>query len=135
MKKWGGEFISYTLPLLYAVAFIGLLGFCHSAEKIDDVLFDPTMQRIEIEMKECIRRQVIYAHNIANKDVEGFKPIRFADELEELRKRPGWSQEKDEVIVEDEMTKMTKNKFRHSTMMRLYNMKIQNLKTAVKQGG
>jgi len=135
MRHLWGEIFSYSYPIFIAVAFVGLLGFIQAADKIDDVLFDPTMQRIEIEMKECIRRQVIYAHNIANKDVDGFKPIRFADELEELRKRPGWSENNDEVIVEDEMSKMTKNKFRHSTMMRLYNMKIQNLKTAVKQGG
>ncbi len=117
-----------TLLFLSAVAFA-------EADKVADVLFDPTMQRIEIEMKECIRRQVIYAHNIANADVEGYKPVRFADELEELRHRPDFDEKNDKVIVEDEMSKMTKNKFRHSTMLRLYNMKIQNLKTAVKQGG
>lgn len=135
MRSIWGEIISNVYPLFFAVAFVGLLSFCNAAEKVDDVLFDPTMQRIEIEMKECIRRQVIYAHNIANRDVDNFKPIRFADELEELRKRPDWNEATDEVVIEDEMSKMTKNKFRHSTMMRLYNMKIQNLKTAVKQGG
>jgi len=137
MINIGGAITSMVYPILYSLAFIGMLSFSQAASsvKIDDILFDPTMQRLEVEMKECVRRQVIYAHNVANSDVKNYQPIRFADELEELRRRAGWSEKKDKVIVEEEMSKMTKNKFKHSTMMRLYNMKIQNLKTVVKQGG
>ena len=119
---------------LIIILFVVQLSFA-ATDKVKDVLFDPTMDRIEIEMKECIRRQVIYAHNVANASVKGYRPVRFADELEELKHRPDFDEKNDKVIIEDEMSKMTKNKYRHSTMLRLYNMKIQNLKTAVKQGG
>ncbi len=102
--------------------------------KVDEVLFDSTMRRLEVEMQEAVRRQTVYAHIIANAGLEEYKPIRFADELQDLKQRPGFKEEEDSVIVEEEMSKMTKNHFRHSTLSRLYNMKITNLKTVVKQG-
>lgn len=101
---------------------------------MEGVLYDDTMLRLEGEIKQSIRRQVIYAHNIANAKTEDFQPIRFEDELAELRTRPGFTEDEDEVIVEEEMAKMTKNRFKHQTFLRLYNMKVQTLKTVVKQG-
>ena len=101
---------------------------------LDGLLYDDTMLRLEGEIKKCVRKQVIYAHNIANAKVEGFKPIRFEEELTELRQRPGWTPQNDSVVVEEEMAKMTKNRFKHQTYLRLYNLKMQVLKNVVKQG-
>lgn len=120
-----------TYPKIIIILFIILNSILWA---VDELLFDDTTLRLEGEIKRAVRRQVIYAHNIANANIEGFKPIRFDDELAELQARPGWSEENDEVSVEEEMAKMTKNRFKHQTYLRLYNLKMQTLKTVVKQG-
>lgn len=113
--------------------FCSLL-LAENAGNIEAFLYDDTMLRLEGEIKKSIRKQAIYAHNVANKDVPGYKPIRFEEELQELEKRPGWSKEKDEVVIEEEMAKMTKNRMKHQTYLRLYNVKLEVLKKIVNQG-
>jgi flagellar basal body rod protein FlgB len=100
---------------------------------VDDLLFDAVMVRLERDIKEATRRQTIIAHNIANAEVEGFKPIRFDEELKELAQKPG-GVSADTVVVEDEMVKMAKNRMRHQTYLKLYTMKTATLKTVLSQG-
>jgi flagellar basal body rod protein FlgB len=100
--------------------------------EVNSIIYDDTMVRLEGEMKACVKKQSIYAHNIANAEVEGYQPIRFADELREIKSRPGFTEDK--VIVAEEMGKMTKNKLRHQAYMRLYNMKLESLKQVINQG-
>lgn len=119
--------------MAYGILVFLLLAQVGSAA-LEGLLYDDTMMRLEGEIKKCVRKQVIYAHNIANAKVDGFRPIRFEEELVELKQRPGWSPEKDKVVVEEEMAKMTKNRFKHQTYMRLYNLKMQVIKNVVKQG-
>ncbi len=116
---------------LLAMLFTSML-FARDAKVLERTLFDDTMLRLEGAIRETIRKQVIYAHNIANADVPDYKPIRFADELKEIKSRPGFTEDK--VIIEEEMAKMTKNKFKHQTYLRLYNMKMQTLKKVITQG-
>jgi flagellar basal body rod protein FlgB len=104
------------------------------AQNIDDVLLDESMQRLLYGMKDSVKRQTIIAHNIANKDTPGYKPIRFAEELSEMMSRPGFDPQNDTVIEEEEMAKMTKNRFKHSTYIRLMNVKLEVLKKIVNQG-
>lgn len=99
---------------------------------IEDVLYDDTMLRVEGEIKETVKRQGIIAHNIANADVDGYQPIRFADELEELKLRPDFTEDK--VVVEEEMAKMTKNRMRHQAFLKIYNIKMQALRSVITQG-
>ena len=101
-------------------------------EFTEKVLFDPSMRRLMYGIKDSIKRQTIIAHNLSNAAVEGYKPIRFADELEEIMSRPGFIEDK--IIEEEEMAKMTKNRFKYSTYMRLMNMKIDTLKKVINQG-
>jgi flagellar basal body rod protein FlgB len=102
------------------------------AAEVGSILFDNTTVRLEGEIKETVRRQSIIAHNIANSGVEGYQPIRFADELAELQQRPGFTEDK--VIVEEEMAKMTKNRIRHETYLKLYQMKLKSMKQVMNQG-
>ena len=99
---------------------------------VSGVLFDDTTVRLEGEIKETVRRQSIIAHNIANADVEGYQPIRFADELTEIQSRPGYTEDK--VVIEEEMAKMTKNRIRHETYLKLYEMKLKTIKQVMSQG-
>jgi flagellar basal body rod protein FlgB len=102
------------------------------AADVNSVLFDDTTVRLEGEIKETVRRQSIIAHNIANADLDGYQPIRFADELAEIQQRPGFTEDK--VIVEEEMAKMTKNRIRHETYLKLYQMKLKAMKQVMTQG-
>jgi len=104
------------------------------AELIDGVIFDESMQRLTYGMKDSVKRQTVIAHNVSNKDVAGYKPIRFSDELQEMMSRPGFNPERDTVIEEEEMAKMTKNRFKYSTYIRLMNMKLEVLKKVINQG-
>jgi len=110
-----------------------LLSSFLTAARLNDLLFDDVMVRLERDIQEATRRQAIIAHNIANADVEGFQPIRFADELKEIEKQPG-GVSADRVVVEDEMVKMAQNRMRHQTYLRLYTMKTGTLKTVLSQG-
>ncbi len=105
-----------------------------SAESIDNVLFDDSMQRLMYGMKDSVKRQTVIAHNITNKDVPGYKPIRFSDEMQEMMLQPGFDPNNDKVEEEDEMAKMTKNRFKYSTYVRLMNMKLEVLKKVINQG-
>lgn len=101
-------------------------------ELSEQILFDPAMRRLMYGVKDSIKRQTIIAHNLANAKTPGYKPIRFADELEEIMSRPGFKEDK--VIEEEEMAKMTKNRFKYQTYMRLMNMKIDVLRKIINQG-
>ena len=118
----------YGVILLILCSFL----FANDAKKVERALFDDTMLRLEGAIRETIRRQTIYAHNISNADVPNYKPIRFAEEKKEIESRPGFTEDK--VIVEEEMAKITKNKFKHQTFLRIYNMKMQTLKKVITQG-
>ena len=41
---------------------------------------------------------------------------------------------KDKVIAEEEMAKMTKNRFRHQALLRLLNIKLDTVKKVINQG-
>jgi flagellar basal body rod protein FlgB len=95
-------------------------------------LYDPTMQSLESEMKVSVLKQQIIAHNLANKDTPGFVPVRFEEELQNIMGRPDYV--KDKVIAEEEMAKMTKNRFRHQALLRLLNIKLDTVKKVINQG-
>ena len=117
---------SFILLFLLLIALL-------PAEGLNDLLFDDVMLRLERDIQETTRRQSIIAHNIANAEVENFQPIRFAEELKEIKKQPG-GVSADKVVVEDEMVKMAKNRMRHQTYLKLYTMKTSTLKTVLSQG-
>lgn len=96
------------------------------------VLFDDTMFLLENNIKQTIQRQNIIAHNLANAKNPDFTPVRFDDELKEIMSRPGFTM--DQVNTEEEMTKMTKNRYKHQSMVRLMNLKYEVLRKVISQG-
>lgn len=114
------------------LCFVCVLLGCLWAADASSIMFDDTTVRLEGEIKETVRRQSIIAHNLANAGLEDYEPIRFADELDEIKKRPGFT--KDTVIMEEEMAKMTKNRIRHETYLKLYQMKMKVVKQVISQG-
>jgi len=57
-----------------SVAVIILMGMSFAA--LQDALYDDTTTRLEGEMKNAVHEQGIIAHNIANAETDGYKPIR-----------------------------------------------------------
>ena len=51
-----------------------------------------------------------------------------------MMQRPGFDPRQDQIIEEEEMAKMTKNRFKYSTYIRLMNMKLEVLKKIINQG-
>jgi len=119
------------LVSIFLINFILLTGIVFAAE---EVLFDPAMRTLVYGIKDSIKRQTIIAHNLANSQTPGYKPIRFADELAQLQRRPGFKLSDDIVVEEEEMTKMTKNRLKYATYMRLFTMKVDMAKNIVNQG-
>ena len=117
--------IKIFLPAVLAVSLAGAA--------VEEVLFDDVTLRLERDIKEATRRQAIIAHNIANAEVEGYQPVRFGEEQRALSKTPD-GVSKDRVVVEDEMVKMTKNRMRHQTSLKLYTAKTGAVKTILSQG-
>lgn len=116
------------------LAVIASILYAQTGGAVEAILYDDTMLRLEGEIKKSIRKQAIYAHNVANAEVPGYKPIRFEEELKELEQRPGFTKDKDKVIIEEEMAKMTKNRMKHQTFLRLYNLKLEVMRKIVNQG-
>ncbi|GBR75567.1 flagellar basal-body rod protein FlgB [Candidatus Termititenax persephonae] len=110
-----------------------ILGLSLALAAVEEILFDEVTLRLENDIKEATRRQAIIAHNIANAEIEGYQPIRFEEELRELRKTPD-GVSKDRIVIEDEMVKMTKNRMRHQTALKLYTLKTGVVKTVLSQG-
>jgi flagellar basal body rod protein FlgB len=108
-----------------------LMNCCFAA--LEGALYDDTTVRLEGEIKNCVQQQGVIAHNIANADTDGYKPIRSAEEIQEIKAR-GTDINNDKVIVEEEMAKMTKNRIRHQSYLKIYNMLMQSKKTVISQG-
>jgi flagellar basal body rod protein FlgB len=96
------------------------------------VLFDDTMFLLEQNLKETVHRQNVIAYNLANAKNPDFVPVRYEDELKEIMSRPGFVM--DQVNTEEEMTKMTKNRYKHQSMVRLMNLKYEVLRKIISQG-
>jgi len=96
------------------------------------LLFDDTMFLLENNIKQTINRQNIIAYNLANAKNPDFVPVRFEDELQEIMNRPGFKA--DQINTEEEMAKMTKNRYKHQSMVRLMNLKYEVLRKIISQG-
>ena len=119
-----------TIVIIVLVSLVSAL-----SASVESLLYDDTMLRLEREIQQAVKRQAIIAHNIANAEVEGYRPIRFQDEIAVLEQRPGgYDPEKDEVIIEEEMVKMSKNRLRHQALIKLYSMKMQTVNQVMSQG-
>jgi flagellar basal body rod protein FlgB len=112
---------------LIFILWFGLQSFGHTA-----LLFDDTMFLLESNIKDTIQRQNVIAYNLANAKNPDFVPVRYEDELKDIMNRPGFKA--DQVNTEEEMTKMTKNRYKHQSMVRLMNLKYEVLRKIISQG-
>jgi len=99
------------------------------AGKVNELnIYGPTYDRLEVAMKHRAMMQSIIAHNIANANTPGFKPIKFDDVLgKAVRSDSG-------VDLEEEMADMAKNSTEYSSYVRLINAKLSTLRSVVTQG-
>lgn len=93
-------------------------------------MFDYTVAQLEGEMKKTVDRQAMHAHNLANVETPGFKPLRFDEELNKAVER----QDRKHVIVEEEMAALSSNSIKYSAYVKLLSQKINVLKTIASQG-
>ena len=112
---------------LILVLVLGMQSFSQAA-----LLFDDTMFLLENNIKDTIQRQNVIAYNLANAKNPDFVPVRYEDELKDITSRPGFMT--DQVNTEEEMTKMTKNRYKHQSMVRLMNLKYEVLRKIISQG-
>lgn len=93
-------------------------------------MFDYTINEIESKMKKAIDLQAMHAHNLANADTPGFKPLKFDEELNKAVER----QDRKHVIVEEELSELSKNSVKYSAYVKLMSQKLNILRTIATQG-
>jgi len=98
--------------------------------QVSNLVFDQTSQVLANSISDAAERQAIYAYNIANASVPGFRPKKFQKDLEEANKR----YDNEELNLEEEIAKMTENRLRHSAYTKLLAAKIQIAKKVMTLG-
>lgn len=93
-------------------------------------MFDYAITELEGEMKKAIDRQSVHAHNLANVDTPGFRPLVFDEELNKAVER----QDRKHVIVEEEIAALSENSIKYSAYVKLMSQKLNILKTIATQG-
>jgi len=93
-------------------------------------IFDQSFQSLEQAMKVATLRQSVIAHNIANANTPGYVPQSFDEELMKAVKR----QDKKQVVIEDEMSELTKNSQKYSAYIKLMSSKLTVMRSIASQG-
>jgi len=94
------------------------------------MIFDPTFNNIEQALKVSSAKQAVSAHNLANADTPGFEPMEFDETLNKAVKR----QDSKRVVVEEEMSELSKNQIKYSAYVKLISAKFSILRNIVSQG-
>ena len=94
------------------------------------MIFDPTFNNIEQALKVSSAKQAVHAHNLANADTPGFEPMEFDETLNKAVKR----QDSRRVVVEEEMSELSKNQIKYSAYVKLISTKFSILRNIVSQG-
>lgn len=93
-------------------------------------IFDDSFNQLERAMEISTRRQEIIAHNIANAKTPGYEALTFDEELMQAVKRA----DNREVVLEEELSSLTKNSIKYSSYVKLLSSKLNMLKTIASQG-
>jgi flagellar basal-body rod protein FlgB len=93
-------------------------------------IFDPQFGNLERAMELATMRQEVITHNIANAKTPGFEALEFNEELKSAVKR----QDKKQVVLEEELAKLTDNSVKYSALVKLLSAKVNVLKTIASQG-
>lgn len=97
---------------------------------VDNVIFDPTFNSLERAMRIATQKQAVIAHNIANAKTPGYEPMAFDEHLMKAVKK----QDQKQVVLEEELSDLTKNSNRYSAYIKLMTAKINILKSIATQG-
>ena len=93
-------------------------------------MFDKTFGNLEKGLKVSAAKQSVIAHNIANANTPGYEPMEFSAELNKAVKR----QDKNKVVLEEEMAALSDNSIKYSAMSKLMTSKLNVWRTVVTQG-
>lgn len=93
-------------------------------------IFDESFEKLEKAMQRASLRQAVFAHNIANANTPDYVALDFDEELGRAVER----QDQKKVVLEDELSRLTKNSIEYSTYVKLLSSKINILKTIATQG-
>ncbi|OGI09574.1 MAG: hypothetical protein A2X41_06525 [Candidatus Margulisbacteria bacterium GWE2_39_32] len=92
-------------------------------------IFNPSVEKLENGIQNCAKTQQDIAKNIANLSNPNYVPKTFDKELAEAQGRLDRK-----VLIEDEMTKMSKNSVHYNTYVKLLTMRYQNIRKVVTLG-
>lgn len=90
---------------------------------------DASISKLENNIKECAKTQSVIAKNVANLSNPDYIPNSFDRELAVAK---GKLDKK--VLLEQEMTKMSRNSIRYNTYIKLLTMKYQNMRKVATLG-
>jgi len=93
-------------------------------------VFDATFSALEHSMKIASMRQAVIAQNIANAKTPGYEPQSFDEELMMAVKRS----DKKKMVLEEELSDLTKNSIDYSGYVKMMTTKLNILKTIASQG-
>jgi flagellar basal body rod protein FlgB len=93
-------------------------------------MFDETFGGLERAMQVATQRQMVIAQNIANAKTPGYKALAFDEQLMRAVER----QDRQDVVLEDELAALTANSVKYSACTKLMASKIGVMKTIVTQG-
>jgi flagellar basal body rod protein FlgB len=92
-------------------------------------LFNESVDRLENGISKTVEAQKVIAKNIANLSNPNYIPEGFDDELKKAKIKLDRK-----VLLEQEMTKMSKNGLKYNAYLRLLTMKSQNLRRVATLG-
>lgn len=105
-----------------------------NSNDLESIFYNPKYGTLQQYIKEASKKQALYAYNIANLSVPGFKPILPKEDqaiLDELATQKGYS---NEVLVEFLMSRMTENSKRYNAYLAMWKGKTDALKRIVSMG-
>lgn len=87
------------------------------------------INHLENNIRECAKNQNVIAKNVANLNNPNYVPKTFDTELNDAQGRLDRK-----VLLEQEMTKMSRNSIRYNTYIKLLTMKYQNMRKVATLG-
>ena len=93
-------------------------------------IFDKSFDDLEKAIRIAAKRQAIIAHNISNADTPGYEALEFDEILGEAVVR----QDAKNVVLDKEITELSKNAMKYSSYVKLMSSKLGILRTIATQG-
>ncbi len=92
-------------------------------------IFDSTIDNLQQGIERATKKQAVIAQNIANINNPGYEALEFDEVLNKAVKRAN-----KEVVLEDEMARLSRNSITYSAYVKLLESKMSILRSVVTQG-